>query len=395
MKKRILFLMSDTGGGHRASARAIEQAINILHPNTFDIFIDDIWRGHTPWPFNKIPNTYPWFTGPGLPLWRLMWTGSARTNAHKIVMPSLSPVFRRKAVHYLQSVQPDVVVSVHPFMNHLGVKWTRKLSPSIPFVTVVTDMVTVHPLWVCPTVTRCIVPTPIARHDAIAMGMPPVKISVCGQPVDLKFSMARLTPAEARQKLGVNPARPTILVAGGGEGFGRVFEITRAIAASAPQAQLLVVCGRNQALKQQLEATVWNIPVRIYGFVDNMPELMRAADLLVTKAGPGTLNEAFIMGLPTLISGYIPGQEEGNVTYVRQHNAGMLARSPNRIARLVSSWLQPEDTTLQSMARNAAGLARPRASLDIAAIIGNLANRPHYVSLPTPPHRPRWKLMRS
>ncbi len=372
MKKRILFLMSDTGGGHRAAAQAVTEAIHYLYPQCYDIFIEDIWKRYTPWPVNRIPDSYAWLTGPGLPLWRLMWSGSIHTRAHKVVLPTISPVVERKIVRYLQILGPDMVVSVHPFMNHLGLKWLRKARLDIPFVTVVTDMVTIHPLWICPRVTWCSVPTDAARTFAIKLGMRPTRVEVCGQPVGLKFAtMSKDRPA-IRQKLGLELSRRTVLLVGGGEGFGQVFEIARAVAQTAPQAQLLIVSGRNKDLKQKLENIAWEIPTRIYGFVDNMPELMAAADLLITKAGPGTISEAFVAGLPIIISGYIPGQEEGNVTYVQEHGAGVYTETPEKIAGLVLTWFDPANNTLQLMAQKAAGLARPNASLIIAKRICSL-----------------------
>lgn len=366
MKKRILFLMSDTGGGHRAAACAIEEAIHYLYPNAYDIFIEDIWKTHTPWPINKIPNYYPWLTGPGLPLWRLMWSSSTRFPAHKIVFPSISPVVERTVMGYLKAIAPDTVVSVHPFMNHLGLKWLDKINLQIPFVTVVTDLVTIHPMWICPRVTRCFVPTPAARDFAIEWGMPPEKIDICGQPISLKFAMLTDDKQTVRQRLELDCHRRVVLVMGGGEGFGHVFEIARAIAQSVSPAQLLIVAGRNRALRERLETIAWEIPTRIYGFVENIPEFMKAADILITKAGPGTISEAFAMGLPLIISGYIPGQEQGNVTYVLDHKAGTYAETPEAIAELVSIWLAPDNDLLQIMACNAARLAKPKASLAIA-----------------------------
>lgn len=375
MKKRILFLMSDTGGGHRAAAQAIAEAVHYLYPNSFETCIEDIWRGHTPWPINKIPNSYPWLTGPGTPLWKLMWSGSAHLQTDKIILPVISPVTKRKVVDYLKAVQPDIVVSVHPLMNHLGFRWMRQAGLNLPFVTVVTDLVTIHPLWICPHVTLCLVPTPAARQMAIKLGMSPARVKVCGQPVALKFLSLPRDKTALRKKLGLDLERQAVLVVGGGEGFGPVFEIARAIARQVPQAQLLVVTGRNSALKQKLQTVHWEIPARIYGFVTNMPELMAAADVLVTKAGPGTISEAFIAGLPPLLSGYIPGQEAGNVAYVQEHQAGAYAESPAEIAGLISEWLNPESTVLQQLARNAAQLARPEASLEIAVHICRLVRR--------------------
>ncbi len=154
--------------------------------------------------------------------------------------------------------------------------------------------------------------------------------------------------------------------------MGPVYETARAIASSVPSAQLIIVAGRNAALQQQLKTTTWEIPTQLYGFASNMPELMGVSDVLVTKAGPGTLSEAFIAGLPVIISGFIPGQEEGNVHYVLEHQAGAYAPDPAKIVSLVQEWLQPDDDTLSQMAANAAALARPQAATIIAQRLHHL-----------------------
>lgn len=369
MKKRILFLMSDTGGGHRAAAEAIDEAIHYLYPDTYDTIIEDLWKEHTPWPVNRIPDAYPWMAGPGVPMWKLMWAISTTMQPlpHKFVFPGVSPVLRRRIVRYFQETNPDLIVSVHPLMNHLAVRLRDKAGLSrVPFMTVVTDMVSVHPTWICPEVTLCTVPTNPARDLAIHWGMRPEQVVVTGQPVALKFSRIGGDKVELKRRLGLAPDRKTVLVVGGGEGMGPVFKIARAIARTASQAQLMVVAGRNRQLKTQLEAVNWEIPAKIFGFVKNMPDLMGAADILVTKAGPGTISEAFIARLPLILYGYIPGQETGNVTYVQERNAGILAEDPHEIGRLVRDWLGDYAPLLQQMTRNAASLARPQAVLDIA-----------------------------
>ncbi len=367
MKKRILFLISDTGGGHRAAAQAIDEAIHYLYPNIYNTFIEDLWKQHTPWPVNKIPNAYPWMAGPGVPMWKLLWTISTTVKPHKIVFPSVSPVLQRQITHYFKEIQPDLIISVHPLMNHLGVKLRNKAGlEHVPFVTTVTDMVSVHPTWICPDVTLCTVPTEPARQLAIHWGMSPQQVVVTGQPVGLKFAGMSANKLALKQKLGLIPTRKAVLIVGGGDGVGPVFEIVRAIAKTDVQTQLMVVAGRNNSLKQRLKSADWNIPVQIYGFVNNMPELMGAADILVTKAGPGTISEAFIAGLPLILYGYIPGQETGNVTYVQEHQAGLLAQDPQEIASLIGKWLKPDAPFLKQLMHNAAALAKPEAALDIA-----------------------------
>ena len=257
-------------------------------------------------------------------------------------------------------------------MNHLGLNCLGKVRVDVPFVTVVTDMITIHPLWICPKVTRCIVPTETAGDFAARFGMPSEKIEVCGQPVGLKFTKILENKWAIRHKLNLELNRPTVLIMGGGEGMKRVFDIARTLAQTVPRVQLLIIAGRNKALKDKLEATAWEIPAQIYGFVDNVPELMKASDILITKAGPGTISEAFVAGLPTLIFGYIPGQEKSNVTYVQERQAGVYAETPEKIAQLVLRWTSSSNTTLQTMARNAAKLANPTASLRIASSVCKL-----------------------
>lgn len=372
MRKRILFLMSDTGGGHRASANAISEAIEYLYPGQFEILIEDVWMDHTRWPVNQMPHMYPWLSSSGERWWILLWQATRRPFIWNSVKRTTDLMTRRKILQFFNEAKPDIVVSVHPALNHLGVEWTRKTRPGVPFYTVITDMVTVHPSWVCSEVTRCAVSTPPAREQAIAAGMPADKISICGQPVGLKFANLSGEKAVLRERLGVDGKRPCILIVGGGEGIGRVYDIARTIAQTTAHAQLIIVAGRNKHLKQKLETVNWEIPTHIHGFVQNMPELMGAADILVTKGGPGTISEAFITGLPIIISGYIPGQEKGNVDYVLDNNAGAYAEEPTEIAKLVDTWLQPNNALLNQMKQNAAQLARPQASLEIARLICDL-----------------------
>ncbi len=359
--------MSDTGGGHRAAAEAIEEAIHALYPDTYDTFVEDLWKEHTPWPINKIPDTYPWMAGPGVPMWKLLWAISTTTHPHKLVLPSISPVVERRVVRFFREIKPDLMISVHPLMNYFGVHLRDKAGLShVPFVTVVTDMVSVHPIWMYPKVTLCTVPTNPARELALKWGMPPEQVVVTGQPVALKFSRIRDDKIVLKQRLGLDPARKTALIVGGGDGIGAVYEIAREVSKFARKGQLMVVAGRNQVLKQKLDAVDWEIPTKIFGFVKNMPDLMGASDILITKAGPGTISEALISRLPMILYGYIPGQETGNVTYVQERKAGIFTENPREVGHLVRDWMGDYAPMLEEMKRNAAALARPEAVLDIA-----------------------------
>jgi 1,2-diacylglycerol 3-beta-galactosyltransferase len=135
---------------------------------------------------------------------------------------------------------------------------------------------------------------------------------------------------------------------------------------------LAVICGRNRALHDRLSSRRWPAPVRIAGYVDNMPLWMAAADLVVSKAGPGTIAEALACGLPLILNGFVPGQETGNVAYVEENRVGVYCSDPAQIASLAASWLEPDNPALAAMSRRARALARPTAALEIAQALSAL-----------------------
>ncbi|MFN3743044.1 MAG: glycosyltransferase, partial [Anaerolineales bacterium] len=131
----------------------------------------------------------------------------------------------------------------------------------------------------------------------------------------------------------------------------------------------------NQRLKAELETQVWPIPTFIYGFTREMPDFMRAADVLVTKAGPGTISEALNAGLPMILYARLPGQEDGNVHFVVRERVGHWASRPERVVGILREWLEHPETR-QAYARRCHEKARPEAALTIAQIIGAYLNLP-------------------
>lgn len=149
--------------------------------------------------------------------------------------------------------------------------------------------------------------------------------------------------------------------------------------------QIVVVCGRNTTLKDRIDAAVAQAGaknVTVYGFVTNMPQFMAAADILVTKAGPATITEAGIAGLPIILSGAIPGQEDGNVRLVVENEAGAYAPSARRVATTVEQWLKEGPAALARRAEQARKIARPNAVWEIADEVWAAAHRPPVKTTP-------------
>ena len=156
--------------------------------------------------------------------------------------------------------------------------------------------------------------------------------------------------------------------------MGDVFSIARAVAHASLDLELVVVTGRNEKLRARLERVSWEVPTRVLGFATNMPALMHAADVLITKAGPSTISEALACGLPMLISGSLRGQEEGNTEWVVEQGAGLFTPTPEAVAMALKELLRPGNEALIRMAEKARRAAKPDAALEAARLVDNLVS---------------------
>jgi 1,2-diacylglycerol 3-beta-galactosyltransferase len=265
---------------------------------------------------------------------------------------------------------PAGIVSFHPLTNHVTIEVLDKLGLDIPFVTVITDMTDVHRFWITRRADLVVVPSVQARRLSIGRGLDPRKVHVAGLPVNPRFQGALHGAAKAalRRRLGL-AQEPTLLLVSGGEGSGRLGAQARALDRAELGLQLLVVCGRNQKLQARLERERWRGRVHVYGFVENMPELMQASDAVVTKAGPGTISEALISGLPLFLTGYVPGQEEGNVKFVTDRAVGYYAPQVRKLVKAVRHSFVEDRPEFDRMQGHAEAVGRTDAASEIAQLI--------------------------
>jgi 1,2-diacylglycerol 3-beta-galactosyltransferase len=375
--KRILILMSKTGGGHLASAQAIQATFAELYGNEVEVTIVDLLMDYLPWPMREAPKSYGWIANRTPWLWGTLYRAG---HTAWIADPIIEATVRLSATSIMEMLlhyRPDLIVSVHPLVQELALHALERLRAKIPYCIVVTDLATVHPLWFDPEATRCYVASETAYQTGISSGLRPDQLRMFGLPVRPVFAKLSRPRAELRAELGMHPDLPAVLLVGGGDGIGRVAVIARAIgrrlgAHRTPLGQMIVVCGRNKRLQTTLANEPWTVPVQVHGFVNNMSDWMSASDCIVTKAGPGTIAESLIRGLPILLSGFIPGQEEGNVPYVVDNEVGVFASEPAAIASQVARWFGTERAALARMAENAKQLANPHSTENIVHDLASL-----------------------
>ncbi|NPV85264.1 MAG: galactosyldiacylglycerol synthase [Anaerolineae bacterium] len=367
---RILFIFSDTGGGHRSAAQAIIEAIQLEFPDRFDCQMVDIFRSYMPTPLKYAPEIYPPLSR--MPeLWELGYRASDGPRRKRLIDSATYPYISRALKRFIRENPCELFVSVHQMVNTPMLK--ALAGSATPFVTVVTDMVSTHAFWYDTRATKVIVPTQAAYQRGLCMGLRPEQMEVVGMPVAERFCQPLAEKKELRRHLNWDTNMPIVLLVGGGEGMGPLAKTARAINEAQLPISLVVVTGRNRQIKAELENLSWNIPAYVYGFVTQMPEFMRAADILVTKAGPGTISEAFIAQLPMILYSKMPGQEDGNVDFVVKEEAGIWAPTPGRVVAALRYWLEHPDAREKAV-ESCRRLARPQASRQIARILAAQVN---------------------
>jgi len=426
----VQILISDTGGGHRASANAIRDAFDVLHPGKFECDIVDIYTDYGPFfPLNAYPAMYKIMAEYSF-LWEYfynfgetdfgLWLNEFLLDT--ICFEPFKECLNRQSGS--TSKRADMVVSVHPLCQDTPLKILSSLDSNgksrdpdartTPFVTVVTDLGGAHKTWFNKNVDQCFLPSDALNEKAQSRGLKPSQITQYGLPIrkgfwssstksstessteskqpsiieklfgngkrDSKSDSSASQKDTLRSELGLDEDLPAVLVVGGGDGMGGIVDIASALAkklgesSDTPAYQMVVVCGSNEEAKNTLASQSWGAGVKVVvqGFVNNMDEWMNASDALVTKAGPGTIAEASICGLPCMLFAYLPGQEEGNVPYVEDSGFGKYSAEPDVIAKTVTSWLSSPEK-MQSMKEAALEASRPSATLDIAKDLAEIA----------------------
>jgi 1,2-diacylglycerol 3-beta-galactosyltransferase len=364
-KPHILFLFSDTGGGHRSATEAIIEALHLEYGDAFSIEMVDFFKSYAPLPFNKTPDWYPEMVKAPR-LWSASFYATDGRARARVITTTMWPAVRHAAQHLIDSHPADIIITVHPFANTFAIKALHRQPP--PFITVVTDMVTTHALWFDTRADLILVPTEGARQRAINYHMDPQRVRVVGLPVADQYCKPPADKRLLREKLGWPLDKPVVLMVGGGEGMGPLGKVAMAVDDSGLDLGLAIVAGRNRQLRQSLQAHKWDNPAFIYGFTREMPNFMRAADFIVTKAGPGTISEALNAHLPIILYSKLPGQEDGNVTFVVNEGAGVWAPTPQLVVRALTRWIsRPHEN--QKVVETCAALARPEAARLIARSI--------------------------
>ena len=368
--KKIIVAHVPAGAGHQKSAEAIAGAIEKAQPDVKVTLMDSL-SGMTPryqWAFTQgyldIIHKHPAVWGGAYHLSDLKGLSKVVAKLHRMSNSSHGQAFEE----IVSDHHPDIFIATHFFPAEVAsyLKMTGRLRGKL--ITVITDYMP-HNLWISPGTDAYVVGMELTKHELIWRGVPAEKIHVLGIPIDPKFSL-KLDRRAFAARLGLDPSIFTLLIVSGGFGTGPMEQMVQALNSLLPPAvQVLVVCGKNTALKEKVEAMKPDFPHKLFpfGFVDNMDELMSVSDLMVTKPGGLSCTEAMMKELPMVLVAPIPGQEARNAKIIEKFGAAVLAGPVEKALPIIQE-LRANPARLKDMAHRGASAGRPNSAAETARL---------------------------
>ena len=386
--KKVHVVFHDGGGGHRNAAVALQTVISQQKRDwqieliQFQDLTDrlDILRKLTG---IRIQQQYNILLQNG---WTLGSTYLLR------VLQATIRLFHRPLVNLLERFwrekPADLLISVIPHFNRqICESWT-KAYPGRPFVTIITDLADFPPrFWIEPIKDQYVIAgTEKAANQARAMGHDEGHIFLTsGMILRPDFYVQdNSDPVALRREMGLREDLPTAIVLFGGHGSKVMYDITEKLDAAGLPLQLILICGRNEELAGKLRARQWKMPIHVVGFTKEVHRMMRAADFLIGKPGPGSIAEAMVRKLPVLIecNAWTLPQERYNTEWVKEKGVGIVLKSFEDVADGVQRMLKP--ATLAEFRKNVS-TQENRAVFEIPEILARLLGESHSAGERTTP----------
>lgn len=371
MVKKILVISSTfTGHGHKSITEALNDHLS-NYPGA-DMYVID--------GFNlsgsmgvRIGKMYGSVTRTAKDVWKIIWDISCSKPA--LINEFTEITIRESFLKLLKSIRPDLILSVHPNFNAPVINILKEHNIKIPFVTLIADLISISPLWADARADYIICPTIESKYKCLEFGVSEAKLPVMGFPIRKRFTDHI---AEGASNNGYTSDRPlNCLIMSGGEGVGNMSRIARTLL-NHFNCRVKIIAGRNAILKRRLELTLkekYGDKVEVFGFVDNVQDLMLSSDIAFTRGSPNTALEAVACGVPLVITGALPGQEEGNPGYILKYNLGVVCKEMRKLRGTVNDLLADEAYKLNSIKQSQTEYRNADIAKNILDFLLNIENK--------------------
>ena len=371
--KKILIFYASYGGGHLSAANSIKNYLSSNYEN-IDVELIDCMKyinkpieKITTTAYNEMAKKAPW-------AWGKIYSDSQKGPLAHITTRS-NQVFAIKLLRLLREKKPDLIISTHPFGSQMCSYLKRKGKITSKIATILTDFAP-HDQWLVGSdyTDYFFVAHNKMKEYLISKNIPENKIFATGIPISNKF-LETFNTSKILSSLGLKENLKTVLFFAGGKfglGKSRTLEIFNTFVNDFNNIQVIAISGKNKKMYEEFNQIVkiankTNF-IKVFEFVNNVPELMAVSDVVITKPGGLTTTESLVSGLPMIIINPIPGQEEENAQFLEHSNVGIWLKKQMNITETISNFLS-DNKKLKQMKENTKKISNRNSTKDICTIL--------------------------
>ena len=368
---KVLIFYASYGGGHLSAAKSIKQYIDDNYKNAKTKMIDCVeyinkgLNTLTTFAYKEMAKKAPWAWGEIYDHSQKGAMSHISSGANKFMSLKLNKLF--------EEFKPDLVISTHPFASQMTAYLKQKGKTNCKLASVMTDFAS-HDQWLVGSdyIDYIFVSHEGMKKDITAKGIPASKIHATGIPLSNRF-LEHFNRKEIKSSFDLTYNKKTILFFGGGEfGLGKekTLKILKAFIDNIhDEYQIIAISGKNEKMQAKFEELVGeNSNVQVYGYTNEVPELMSISDLVVTKPGGLTITEALASGLPIVVINPIPGQEVENAEFLEKKGVAVWIRKTENPDEAVKELLEnPEQ--IKHMKIRSKLMAKKNSTRDICKIL--------------------------
>ena len=368
---KVLIFYAAYGGGHLSAARSIKQYLDSNFDNVETELVDCVKYINkgldkiTTLAYKEMAKKAPW-------AWGEIYNHSQKgTMSH--ISNGANKIMSIKLYKLFEEFKPDIVISTHPFGSQMTAYLKSKGKTNCILASVMTDFVS-HDQWLVghEYMDHIFVSHEGMKKDIISKGIKASKIHATGIPLSNRF-LEHFDRKKIKSSFDLDINKKTILFFGGGEfglGKDKTLKILKAFIDNIKdEYQIIAISGKNAKMQEKFTELVGDNPnVQVYGFTNEVPELMSISDLVVTKPGGLTITESLASGLPIVVINPIPGQEVENAEFLEKKGVAVWIRKTEDPEQAVSELLSnPEQ--IKHMKIRSKLMAKKHSTEDICKII--------------------------
>ncbi|MFS0656743.1 diglucosyl diacylglycerol synthase [Bacillus sp. 179-C3.3 HS] len=344
--KKILILTANYGNGHMQVAKTLYDECK---SQGFEhVIVSNLYQESNPIVSEVTQYLYLKSFSIGKQFYRLFYYGVDKIyNKRKFNI--YLKMGNKRLDELIQLHNPDIIIITFPMI--VVPEYRNKTGKVIPTFNVMTDFC-LHKIWVHENIDRYYVATDYVKEKLVEIGTHPSDVKVTGIPIRPQFE-ADVPTSKIYKKYGLSSNKKVLLIMAGAHGvLKNVKELCEALLLDS-EVQIVVVCGKNAALKQSLAELERTHPdqLKALGYVEQIDELFRVTDCMITKPGGITLTEATAIGVPVILYKPVPGQEKENALFFEKKGAAIVINKHEDILESVTQLMQDEEK-LETMKQN-------------------------------------------